>query len=335
MFVAMPQRQIVAWGSTSNGVQDPLLVRWTDVNNIFQWIGLVQNQAGSFRLTRGSRIVTAAQVALQALLWTDIGLWSMQYVGQPDVYSFIEIAQGCGAIGRKCAGFLGGEAYWMSQNQFYVYGSDGVQKLDCPIWDVVYQQLDTDNVDKIRFAANSYFNEVAWYVPVKGGNGENSIYVKYNTLLGTWDYGPLGRTAWMNQSVLGAPIGAGTDTYIYQHEISPDADGMPMVSYLQTGYFALSEGDVKTFIDQVWPDMKWGPYGQIQNANVQITFYTADYPGDTPSVFGPFTVTQATQFITPRFRARLVSIRIGSADVGSFWRLGNIRYRLQPDGKYY
>jgi len=59
-----------------------------------------------------------------------------------------------------------------------------------------------------------------------------------------------------------------------------------------------------------------------------------DYPNSTPSVYGPYTMTSAVQFITPRFRGRLVSIRIESNDIGSWWRLGNIRYRVQQDGKF-
>jgi hypothetical protein len=45
-------------------------------------------------------------------------------------------------------------------------------------------------------------------------------------------------------------------------------------------------------------------------------------------------VTRNTQFVTPRFRARLVSIKVESNDIDSFWRVGNIRYRFQPDGKF-
>jgi len=40
------------------------------------------------------------------------------------------------------------------------------------------------------------------------------------------------------------------------------------------------------------------------------------------------------EYLTPRFRARLMAIKIGSSDIGSFWRLGNIRYRTQIDGKF-
>jgi len=333
-FVAMPQRQVIAYGSTFNGIIDHLLVRWCDVENYDAWIASVTNQAGSYRIPRGSRIVGGIQGPQQGLIWTDTALWSMQYIGQPYIYSFNEVGTGCGLIGQKAAGTLNGSVYWMGPSQFYVLAGSGVESIYCPVWDVIFQDIDLTNVNKIRFAANSLFNEIAWYYPTISSNGEVAKYVKYNKGLGQWDFGTLGRTAWINQSVLGNPIGASPERYIYQHETSQNADGQPMLSSFQTGYFALSEADVKTFIDQVWPDMKWGYYGGTQSANVQITFYYTDYAGQTPLVSGPFTVTQSTQYVTPRFRGRLVSIAISSSDINSFWRLGNIRYRLQPDGKF-
>jgi hypothetical protein len=334
VLVAMPQRQIIAWGSTNNGVQDPLLIRWCDVENYNQWIPLLTNQAGSYRIPKGSRIVQCIQGPQQTLVWTDVAIWAMQYVGPPYVYQFNEIGTGCGLIGRKAAASLGGIVYWMGQSQFYRLAGTGVEPIKCPIWDVIFQDLDTSNVDKIRIAPNSQFGEITWYYPTKSNGGEVSHYVKYNVVLDQWDFGQLGRTAWINQSVLGPPIGAGTNDYIYQHETSTDADGQPMNSYFQTGYFAMTEADVKIFVDQIWPDMKWGYYGGAQNAQVTITFYVTDYPGQSPQVYGPYTMTQAVTYITPRIRGRLVSIRIESNDIGSFWRIGNIRYRLQQDGKY-
>jgi hypothetical protein len=333
-FVAMPQRQIIAYGSTFNGIIDHLLIRWCDVENYNSWIASPTNQAGSYRIPRGSRLVGGIQGPQQGLVWTDTALWSMQYIGQPYVYGFNEVGTGCGLIAQKAAGTMGGVVYWMGPSQFYKLAGGGVEPIYCPVWDVIFQDIDLTNVSKIRFAANSLFNEVTWYYPTTSSNGEVAKYVKYNVGLNQWDFGTLARTAWINQSVLGNPIGVSAERYIYQHETSPNADGQPMASSFQTGYFALSEADVKTFIDQVWPDMKWGYYGGTQNANVQITFYYADYAGQTPRVSGPFTVTQATQYVTPRFRGRLVSISVSSNDIDSFWRLGNIRYRFQPDGKF-
>ena len=335
MFVAMPQRQIMAWGSTYTGIQDPMQIRWCDVNDFTVWKANVTNQAGGYRIPKGSRIVQGIQGPQQCLFWTDLGLWVAQYIGPTDVYGFNEVGTGCGLIGRKAAGSMNGVIYWMSQTQFYTYGGGGTPTpMKCPVWDVAFQDLDTAYADNIRFAANSQFGEITWYYPVTGSNGENTNYLKYNIFLDQWDYGTLGRTAWINQSVLGSPIGSGTDYFLYQHETSPDADGQPMNSYFQTGYFVLNEADMKMFVDQVWPDMKWGYYGGSQGANILLTFYVTDYPGQTPLVYGPFTLTQATTYITPRFRGRLVAIRIESNDINSWWRLGNIRYRVQQDGKY-
>ena len=334
IFVAMPQRQIIAWGSTFTGIIDPLLIRWCDVNNYDSWIPLITNQAGSYRIPKGSRIVQCIQGPQQGLIWTDLGVWAMQYAGPPYVYQFNEIGNGCGLIGRKAAGSMNGVVYWMGQSQFFRLAGGGVEPIRCPVWDVIFQDLDTSNLDKIRIAPNSRFGEITWYYPTNSNGGEVSHYVKYNVILNEWDYGELGRTAWINESVLGPPIGAAPNQYIYQHETSTDADGSPMVSSFQTGYFVMTEADVKMFIDQIWPDMKWGYYGGTQNANIKLTFYVTDYPGETPLAYGPYTLTQSVKFITPRFRGRLVSIKIESDDIGTFWRLGNIRYRFQQDGKF-
>jgi hypothetical protein len=333
-FVAMPERQVIAYGTTFNGIQDPLLVRWTDIGNFTNWVATVSNQAGSFRIPKGSKIVGAMQGPQQGLLWTDTHLWSMQYINLPLVYSFNEIGSGCGLIGHKAMGTLAGVVYWMSQSQFYMLAGGGVQSIPCPVWDVIFQDIDEDYLGNIRCAPNSRFGEISWYYPTNGSNGVPTKYVKYNTLLQQWDFGTLTRTAWIDQGVFGPPIGAGGDSVIYQHETSQDANGFPMNSYVQTGYFALNEGDNMTFIDQVWPDMKWGYYGGSNNATVQITFYAADYPGQTPKVYGPYSISQSTQYISPRIRARLISIKISGDQIATFWRMGNIRYRLQPDGKY-
>lgn len=334
VFVAMPQRQLIAWGSTFTGIQDPLLITWSDVGDFNTWTATVTNQAGSYRIPKGSRIVCGIQGPQQGLIWTDLSIWAMQYSGPPYVYQFNELGTGCGLISRKAAGSMNNVVYWMGQSQFFKLGGNGVEPIPCPIWDVIFQDLDTNNLNKIRIAPNSRFGEIAWYYPTKSNGGEVNAYVKYNVLLNQWDFGTLGRTAWINESVLGPPIGASTSYWIYQHETSPDADGQPMNSYFQTGYFAISEGEYKIFVDQVWPDMKWGYYDQPQSATLGLTFNVTDYPGTTPTVFGPYVMTKDTTYLTPRFRGRLVSFKISSNDIGSFWRIGAMRYRFEQDGKF-
>lgn len=334
IFIAMPQQILVAWAASTFGVSDPLLVRWSEVSDYSNWVAQSVTQAGSFRIPRGSKIVGGCQGPQQALIWTDLAVWAMQYVGPPTVFGFNEIGTGCGLIGSKAMANLGAATYWMSQKAFFVLQSGGgVREIPCSVWDVVFQNLDTANVGKIRAAPNSQFNEVTWYYPPLGGNGEPTAYVKYNAASRIWDYGTLDRTAWIDQSVLGPPIGAGTDGYVYQHETSTDADTAAMMPAMQTGYFALSEGLDLPFVDWVLPDFKFGYFGGSQDATILMTFYVVDYPGDAPRTYGPYAVTRSTPYINTRFRGRLVATRIESQDFGSFWRIGNIRFRVAPDGR--
>ena len=344
IFVAMPERQIVAFGSSFTLAPDPLLVRWCDIEDFTVWNATATNQAGSYRIPTGSKIVAGVQGPQQGLLWTDLDLWAMQYVGAPFVYGFNKIGSNCGAISLHCHGQINGAVYWMSQKQFFMTAGSGVQVIPCSVWDAVFQNLKsgTDGngkpyTDRICCAANSQFNEIMWFYPSANGTGENDSYVKYNTVMNVWDYGTLGRTAWIDQSVLGPPIGSGSDNWLYQHEIGNDAyvgnQATAMQSSAASGYYVIAEGDNLLFIDQVWPDMKWGGYSGAQNATVQLTFNFVAYPGDTPTTV-TYNMTNATQYLTPRVRARLVQMQLSSNDVGTFWRLGGIRFRVQPDGKF-
>lgn len=340
-FVAMPQQQIMAWGSTYNNLSDPLQIRWSDVGNYNDWTPSVTNQAGGYSIPTGSVIRRGFQGPSQQYWWTDIDLYVAQYTGPPFVYGFSKVGTGCGLIASKAVAQLGSTVYWMSQKQFFmVSGSNAPQPIPCSVWDYIFQNLDWNNVDNVEAAPNSQFNEVCWFFPsVNSPNGENDLYVCYNVLYNEWDVGALSRTAWIDQSVLTTqnglygPIGAGSDGYIYIHETSNDNAGVPINASFSTGYFSLTNGSDLVFVDWVLPDMKWGQYSQAQDASVKITFNVTDYAGQTPKVYGPFTFTKDTPYIEPRFRGRFVQIVVESTDAGSFWRLGSIRYRYATSGR--
>lgn len=337
-FVAMPQQMIMAWGSTYTTFQDPLQIRWSDAGNYNDWTPTTNNQAGGFTIPTGSKIVRGIQGPTQQYWWTDIDLYVSQYVGTPFIFGFNKVGSGCGLIAPKAVGQLGPTLYWMSQKQFYsVSSTGGVQPIPCSVWDYVFQNLNEDQVDKIRCAPNSQFNEITWFFP-STGQTENDSYVTYNVLYNEWDVGKLARSAWANQSIFGAPLAADTSGYIYQHDVTGvynlGNDNIPINASFETGYFSLTSGNDLVFVDWMLPDMKWDTYdGSQTNATIKISFNVTDYPGDTPTTYGPFTITQATEYIEPRFRGRYMQIIVESDDSDSFWRLGSIRYRYAASGR--
>lgn len=322
MFIAMPERQVVALGAGG----DPLLIEWSDVDDYTQWTPDITNQAGSYRLPEGSRIVGGIQAPQAGLVWTDLGLWAMQYIQPPLIYGFTKIANGCGLISARAMGILGGKVYWMSNSNFYVYDGS-VISLACTVWDKVFFNLNDSQLDKITCAVNSAFDEIAWYFPSGDGTGEVDTYVKYNTSLDVWDYGSLTRTAWMDRSVIINAAGIDENGYIQQHEVGNDADGLPIDSFAQSGWLKISDGLVYICIERLIPD-----FVLSGGAQITLTISTVDYPTDTPRT-KTFVVNASTQFLIVRLRGRLMSMKVESTDLGSFWRLGECLYFGRQAGR--
>lgn len=352
MFVSSSEQIMVAYGSSigqlqqlgaSNvtiGVQqDPMLVQWSDSGDFFDWLPSAANFAGNFRIPIGSQIRAGmAGPANQNLIWTDLDLWAMNFIGQPDVFGFNQIGSGAGACGRHAPQKFRGAVYWMGASNFYVYDGSGVRVLPCPVWDVIFQNLNTAFAQNVRAIPNTPFNEIGWEFPsLSSSSGENDSFVKMNVTEpgNPWDYsigGVMARSAWIDQSVLGMPIATAPSGVIYQHESGADADGQPLLASFTTGYTVIGNGEDMVQVDQVLPDFKWGTFSGSPTAQIQLTFNVVDFPGQTPRTFGPYTVTQSTQYLWVRFRGRQVSITVSSADLGSWWRLGAIRYRWRPSG---
>jgi hypothetical protein len=335
IFISMPQQILVAWRSVqSTGVQDPLLVRWCNAGDYTNWTVSNQTTAGSFHIPTGSQIIGGIQAPSFGLISTDVDVWTMTYVGGTVIFNFTRVGFGCGWIGPKACGILGGTPFWMGTNNFFTLGSNGVVPVPCTVWDQVFQNLSAANQAKVRCAVNSTFNEVKWFYPSAASTGENDSYVKVH-IEGQefeWDYGSLDGTAWADVSIVGMPIRADHNGQLWQHETGNVISGAALPSF-QTGWWSISEGQDLARVDMIIPDFIWGTRSGAQDASVAITFFSANFPGDTPYSYGPYVVTQATEYINTNIRGRLLSVMIQSNVSSSFYRLGRIRYRYAPAGR--
>lgn len=335
IFVSMPQQILVAWRSIeSSGVQDPLVIRWCNAGDYTNWTVSNQTTAGSFHFSSGSIIVGAIQCPQFAIVSTDLEVHTMTYVGGTVIFNFTKVGNGCGWIGSHACGILSGNPFWMSNNNFFTLGANGVVPMPCSVWDQVFQNLSTTYQTKVRVAVNSVFNEVMWFYPSAVSTGENDSYVKVHLEGGEqeWDYGTLTRTAWTDVSILGMPLGVDASGQIYQHETGTSITGCGLPSF-QTGWWTIGEGEDLPFVDMIIPDFIYGLRSGAQSASINITFFGANFPGDTPTIYGPFTVTSSTEFINCRIRNRLMSAFVQSSAESEFWRLGRIRFRFASSGR--
>ena len=132
--VSDASRFVLAFGCNDYGSteQDPMLIRWSNQEDPYNWTPDATNQAGSIRLSHGSEIVATVQTRQEIVVITDSSVYSLQYLGPPYVWQSQLLGDNISIAGQNAAIIASGIVYWMGVDKFYAY--DGrVQTLNCEI----------------------------------------------------------------------------------------------------------------------------------------------------------------------------------------------------------
>ena len=183
---------------------DPLLVRWSDQGNPYEWVPKVTNQSGEQRLSNGSMIMAAVNTRQEIVILTDTAVFSMQYIGPPFVWGITLMDQETSVASQNAVISVNNSVYWMGLDKFYVYNGR-VQTLDCSLRQHVYSTLNRDQIAQVVCGHNESFSEIWWFYPGTGSD-TNSLYVTYNYLENVWYYGSLNRSAYAFQSLRQYPM---------------------------------------------------------------------------------------------------------------------------------
>jgi hypothetical protein len=189
-----------------NTVFNPLLVRWSDQGNPYEWVPEVTNQSGEQTLSHGSFIVATQNTRQEILIWTDTAIFSMQYIGPPFVWNFVLLDQDISIASQNAAQTVNNVTYWMGRDKFFMY-TGRVETLPCTLRQFVYNDINYDQLDQVCTGSNEGFNEVWWFYP-SANSFINDRYVIYNYLERIWYYGNINRTAWSEHTQRNYPIAA-------------------------------------------------------------------------------------------------------------------------------
>ena len=120
IVVSDVNRFVLAFGCNDIGsaVLDPMLIRWSDQEDAGMWSPAATNQAGSLRLSRGAEIISALQARQEILVWTDTSLYSLQYLGAPDVWGAQILGDNISIAGPNSMVYANSIAYWMGRDKF-------------------------------------------------------------------------------------------------------------------------------------------------------------------------------------------------------------------------
>jgi len=326
-------------GSRSEEI-DPMLVAFSDQGNPLQWEPLSTNTAGSLRCSAGSQIIGGLRARQETLIWTDVAMYSLQFVGPPLTFGLNLVNEGVSLIGPNAVINTPSGIFWMDKKGFYSYGG-AVAPLPCSVDFYVFSDINEQQSFQVFGFLNKQFDEVGWFY-CSSSSDVIDRYVTYNYVDQTWSIGQLSRTAWLDEGIEPYPRATGTvsnSNFLYKHETGFDDDGSPMDNvFIESADFDLGEGEDFQFIRRVIPDVKFTGTGTDQTINMVLK--ARNYPGDSLTTDQTTPFTSTTTKIDTRARGRQAAIRFESDDDGSDgvreglgFRIGATRLDLQPNGR--
>lgn len=349
------QRFAIAFGANpydpnnSNTAFDPLLVRWSDQEDPFQWVPAATNQSGEYRLNIGSFIMNAESTRQEILIWSDAAIYSMQYLGPPYIWGFQLLQDNISIMGPNASITVNNVTYWMGTDKFYIY-SGRVETLPCALRQYIFQDINKDQAYQVFAGGNEGYNEVWWFYCSQNSNVIDK-YVIYNYLERVWYYGTMSRTAWLDSPLRQFPMGADTANYrILYHEANvDDVSGLspaPINAYVQSSDFDIGDGHNFGFVWRILPDLTFNgsnvnePYVTMTvrpRRNSGTPYGTADNPEvQSAQNYTSQRTYQVQEFdgqVYTRLRARQMSFRIESTTLGVAWQLGSPRIDIRNDGR--
>ena len=350
ILVSDISRFVFCFGTNAIGSSsiDPTLLRWSDQEDAANWTPSATNQAGSLRLSRGTKIVAASQARQEILVWTDSSLYSLQYVGAPAVWAATLVGENISISSQNAVSYANGVAYWMGKDKFYMY--DGrTQPLKCDVRKYVFNDFNTAQYGQVFSGTNESFHEIWWFYC---SDGETNIdkYVIYNYLDKIWYYGTLARTAWIDSGLRDTPLAATYTLNLVDHESGVDdnqtTSTAAIAAFIESSDFDIGDGDRFSLVNRVVPDVSFDG-STATNPAATITLHALASSGSgrnspvseggvnnaavTRTATSPVEVF--TDLINIRVRGRQLSMKFSSSATGVTWQMGTPRLDIRADGR--
>ena len=338
VLVSDRDRHVIAFGCDpvdDIGTQDPMLIRFSDQENVADWTPTATNTAGDLRLGSGSEIVSAYETRQQILVFTDTALYAMQYLGPPFTFGINLISENTSVQGVNSGVAVDDMVFWMGRTEFYMYNGS-VQRIPCSVRSYVFDDFNFNQGEKVFAGLNSAHSEVWWFYPSASSNNIDR-YVVYNYAEQSWFYGTLARSAWVDRGAFENPLAAGLDGYLYEHEVGFDdgstAPASAIDSFVQSSPIDIGDGEQFSLIRRVLPDIGF-ENSTAESPSADVTLSVANQTGGSylRSATGTFFNNDRNQ-LDFRLRGRQLSLKVSCDNTATTWRLGSPRVDLRPDGR--
>lgn len=322
----------------STGSLNPMHIRWPDVDDITDWTPGTTDRSSARTLQAGNKLIAGTVYSGVNLIWSDTALYLAQFVGGDFIYDIRVIATGCGLISADAFEVTPVGVFWMSSEKCFLYNGT-VQQV--PRFEEVLHALfpaeephgpdysiNLQQADKIACGFNRKGNEVWWHYPSDDAT-ENDRYVAVSLEDFSWHFGTMERTAiTTNDRPSGDVVMFGTDSYIYLHEVTKNADGVAMSVYLETDILSLGDGATDMDIEG------YVPVFERHEGDLTLTLTTKDRPMSSSDLEEEsFTIEEGDDLIDIYMGGRYAKLKLASNAMDGDFRLGIPLIEVGPAGE--
>lgn len=294
-----------------------------------------------------------------------------QFVGDPLVFAFRQVAKGTGPIGAKAVANFGAYHELVANDSQYFFDGATVKSVNKHVWREI---LRTQDPTRIRFAYSHFDEEngdLIWVLPLttdtntSSTGGPNTAYSEHYleepgpnlptpfskrnfpfTATGyfrrqtglTWDQ--LTDT-WQNYnfrwndkfffSAFPLSLGGTTDGKIYSINTSQDADGVAMSSFVKFSRHSIADGRMRGLLTRVYPILT-----QFSSP-VKITAFMSDSADGNPIIIDEQSFDQSQpeggHFSTHYRRGRFFEIQFGTSGPGQPWEIAGYDFDVRRGGR--
>jgi hypothetical protein len=328
-MLSTPQRQVMALGCNdeTTGVFNPLLIRWSDIEDYTDWTTLSSNNAGDWALESGGRIVCGRVIGDYVFVWTADGVFVGTYVGAPgQTWKFERMGMNCGSISPGAPVVASQNVAWVAPDKTFWQMTLGGEPapLGCDIRQMFVDHVTQGQDDKIISTTCATYGELAWFWPDDRDGFEVSRSISVGP--GGWARDMLPRSAYCDSGPQPYPIGVAPTGEIYWQEKGNSADGQALTGFLESSDFFLGEAEGEMLVGCVWPDFK----GQIGNIN--MTLFTRRFPQSVQRAHGPWSLAPGQSLRSFRASGRIGRVRFDWSSAPAYARGGRPEFDIRAIG---
>lgn len=298
----------------------------SDQGDITNWTSSSTNQVFQDNVEGAGRLISHVPVDGYNLIFTEQQTYTFKYIGLPNIWQIQLLDPNIGIIAPMARCSVNGIAYWMGQQNFYMFRGGKVEIIPCnfglqsSIWRYVFDNLNYSQRFKIFAWYNEEWDEIWWHYPSSGSNECDRI-ARFSRKLLAWVPDVMDRTAGeYPDTSLSNPRLANVGAF-YVHESGNNADDSALPFTYSTKKFLA--GKDSGFISTIIPDNR-------MTGTIEANLSTYLYPSSSSAMQSlDYNVTQTTEKVVVGQNARIWQYAVSGDELDQEYLMGQWMEELQ------